>query len=301
MWFHTPYPTLFRPWKAVLLSSLIIFFILALFRPFGIAQMQQKQWTIIWGCTAATALSTSLFAYLLPFLFPKWHDERHWTIGRHILQQCCMLLSIAVGVWGVNSWTVGFLLDWNFLWHCVVWVLVLALFPTLFFLFLNQNLLLKRNLKDAMAMNELLLKRLEGGVANPPAQPEKVASADSPAAQPLLYLSGDTRDSQLVVKPSQLLYAESCGNYVKVVWLTEHGEATQSRLLRLTLKQLEEQTVPQGYLFRCHRAYLVNLYQVLQVSGNSQGCLLRLTACSEPVPVSRSYVKVVKAAIVTSD
>lgn len=76
------------------------------------------------------------------------------------MQQMGMLLCIAVGVWAFNCWMFGMLLDWRFLVRCVGWVLLLAPFPTAIFLFWNQNLLLKRNLKDAMSMNEALMKRL---------------------------------------------------------------------------------------------------------------------------------------------
>ena len=113
----------------------------------------------------------------------------------------------------------------------------------------------------------------------------------------IVEATGDTRESQLDLLPNQLLYAESCSNYVKVVWLPEEGGETRSQLLRLTMKQLEEQVMPYGVLTRCHRAYLVNLSQVKQVSGNSQGCQLRLTAGEETVPVSRPYVKFVKEAL----
>ncbi|MGN0309657.1 MAG: LytR/AlgR family response regulator transcription factor [Bacteroides sp.] len=293
-WLRAPFPSLCQPWKAVVYSTLIIFIILALFRPFGIAQSGSKQWLFIMGSTLSSALCTALFAYVLPWIFPEWHAERHWTVGRHILQQMGMLLCIAVGVWGFNCWVFGMLLNWRFLVLCVGWVILLAPFPTAIFLFWNQNLLLKRNLQDAMSMNEALLKRLD---ALPKESNQATQAAKEEMQEQQLLLTGDTRDSQLTLLPSQLLYAESCSNYVKVVWLAEGAHEAQSRLLRLTMKQLEEQVMPYDVLTRCHRAYLVNLRQVKQVSGNSQGCQLRLSACEETVPMSRSYVKKVKDAL----
>ena len=275
-------------------STLIIFFILALFRPFGIAQCGARQWLLIMGSTLSSALFTALFAYVLPWIFPVWHAERNWTVGRHILQQMGMLLCIAVGVWGVNSWVFGMPLNWRFLAHCVGWVILLAPFPTAIFLFWNQNLLLKRNLRDAMSMNGALMKRLD---TLPKEADQAVKAAKEGMQEQQLLLTGDTRDSQLSLLPSRLLYAESCSNYVKVVWLAEGAHEVKSQLLRLTMKQLEEQLMPYDVLTRCHRAYLVNLRQVKQVSGNSQGCQLRLTACEETVPVSRPYVKAVKEAL----
>ena len=51
------------------------------------------------------------------------------------------------------------------------------------------------------------------------------------------------------------------------------------------------------FIVRCHRAFLVNLHQVVKVDGNSQGYRLRLEGCTEEVPVSRGYAKCVKALI----
>lgn len=64
-WLRTPYPSLFQPWKAVVYSTLIIFFNLALFCPFGIAQSGSRQWLFIMGSTFSSALFTALFANVL--------------------------------------------------------------------------------------------------------------------------------------------------------------------------------------------------------------------------------------------
>ena len=52
-----------------------------------------------------------------------------------------------------------------------------------------------------------------------------------------------------------------------------------------------------SFIVRCHRAFLVNLHQVVKVDGNSQGYRLRLEGCAEEVSVSRGYAKSVKALI----
>ncbi len=79
------------------------------------------------------------------------------------------------------------------------------------------------------------------------------------------------------------LYAEAADNYVKVF----HRGRPQE-LIRSSLKQLEEQFKGNERIFRCHRTYLVNLDQVIHISGNAQGYKLHLEGVSQLIPVSRS-------------
>ena len=64
-----------------------------------------------------------------------------------------------------------------------------------------------------------------------------------------------------------------------------------------TMKQMEETL--QGYpmIVRCHRAFLVNLGQVEQIVSHSGSTQLLIKHCHESIPVSRSNMSQVKAAI----
>ena len=67
--------------------------------------------------------------------------------------------------------------------------------------------------------------------------------------------------------------------------------------LHATMKQMEETL--QGYpmIVRCHRAFLVNLGQVEQIVSHSGSTQLLIKHCHESIPVSRSNMSQVKAAI----
>jgi DNA-binding LytR/AlgR family response regulator len=63
-----------------------------------------------------------------------------------------------------------------------------------------------------------------------------------------------------------------------------------TELKRISLKQFELQIADFPSFFRCHRAYLVNLAQIKNVSGNSQGYFLSFQDATEKVPVSRAQL-----------
>ena len=94
---------------------------------------------------------------------------------------------------------------------------------------------------------------------------------------------------------TDLLYIEAVGNYVKVCHLRD-GQV-QTDMLRATMKQTEETLQDYPMIVRCHRAFLVNLRQVEQVISHAGSTQLLIKHCHESLPVSRSNMAQVRAAI----
>ena len=109
-----------------------------------------------------------------------------------------------------------------------------------------------------------------------------------------LTLTGTTNES-VRLQISHLLYIESVGNYVKVSYL-DNGQV-RTDMLRATMKQMEETLHDNPMIVRCHRAFLVNLGQVEQIASHSGSTQLLIKHCHESLPVSRSNMAQVKAAI----
>ena len=109
-----------------------------------------------------------------------------------------------------------------------------------------------------------------------------------------LLLRGTTNES-VTLQISHLLYIEAVGNYVKV----NHSLNDQVRtdMLRATMKQMEETLQDYPMIVRCHCAFLVNLGQVEQIVSHSGSTQLLIKHCHEFLPVSRSNMAQVKAAI----
>ena len=86
-----------------------------------------------------------------------------------------------------------------------------------------------------------------------------------------------------------MLFIESYGNYIKVFFIEEGKEKNQ--VLRSTLKRVEEDLSNLTNMFKCHRAYIVNTSNIINVSGNAQGYKLKLKSSDYEVPVARSYIQ----------
>jgi DNA-binding LytR/AlgR family response regulator len=146
---------------------------------------------------------------------------------------------------------------------------------------LNEEL---KKIQEDRVVADLRSAVPESGIANPHQQ----------SATQELTLTGTTNES-VTLQISHLLYIEAVGNYVKVCHL--RNDQVRTDMLRATMKQMEETL--QGYpmIVRCHRAFLVNLGQVEQITSHSGSTQLLIKHCHESLPVSRSNMAQVKSAI----
>ena len=164
---------------------------------------------------------------------------------------------------------------------------------------LEETRLLNEELKE---MQEKLMQNAAAVVAD--VKPDKQESEKSsmneeekPSENPLrqeLTLTGTTNES-VTLQVSNLLYIEAVGNYVKVCHLRDGQVHTD--MLRATMKQMDETLSDYPMIVRCHRAFLVNLGQVEQIVSHSGSTKLLIRHSHESLPVSRSNMAQVKAAI----
>ena len=161
----------------------------------------------------------------------------------------------------------------------------------LYWRFKFRSKYLAMELEETRQLNEEL-KQMQ--LEKPSESPLLQASESTVCQSQKLTLAGTTNES-LTLQVPHLLFIEAVGNYVKVNHLCDNQVHTD--MLRATMKQMEETL--QGYpmIVRCHRAFLVNLGQVEQIISHSGSTQLLIKHCHESLPVSRSNMAQVKAAI----
>jgi DNA-binding LytR/AlgR family response regulator len=106
-----------------------------------------------------------------------------------------------------------------------------------------------------------------------------------------ITLEGNTNE-HVSLDISDLLYIEAVGNYVKVCQLRDNEVYTN--MLRATMKQMEDALQTYPMIVRCHRAFMVNLGQVEQISSNSRAMQFVMRHSHDAIPVSRSNVNKLK-------
>jgi hypothetical protein len=264
-----PYPKNIGRLKSIVISSLLVFFLLAVFQPFGLSNIKEHKLFILVGYMIVTFLSLSILSFVFPLFWKDYYKESKWTVGKELVNFLLIVFTIALGnsfysflffSTRMNLVTIGFFL---------IVTLLISIFPITLFTILRQNRLLSENLQEATKMNNKL-----------------VVPHTSPSSQgEIATIEGNGKET-LDVEVDSFLFAESNGNYINIFFSAE-GKA-RKKVMRCTMKQMEEAFASYPSVMKCHRAFIVNTDTIERVKGNSQGYRLVLAGVEDEIPVSRA-------------
>ena len=311
-----------------IISTTFIVVALAVFKPFG---LDAWQWQ---GCVHLTALGVIGFSICMmtdiilkyivkmPRSFKKGAE---YIIRRNLWFQLINTPLVALGICLYRHFVLSDRMEGNQL-SVVNFLETLAIIAFcsfaigLYWRFKYRSKYLAMELEEIRELNEKLKSLTPGpspeSLTPGPSRKERGvdSSADNNSADkgnhsPLLargaggeafvgeasaLLRGTTNES-VTLQISSLLFIEAVGNYVKVCHL-RNGQV-RTDMLRATMKQMEETLKGYPMIVRCHRAFLVNLGQVEQIISHSGSTQLQIKHCHESLPVSRSNMAHIKAAI----
>jgi hypothetical protein len=251
--------------RTALSYGLFVFLFLLVFRPFGLNSMHAGAITLatfLYGCVCSLVLTGCFLG--MPALFPSLFEESGWTVWKEILHTLFCVLAVTGGnilfthFYFGEAFSAALVL--KFCWN----TFSVSILPITFLVLIRQMRLMRTFSRQAAELDRQL-----------PTFPHR---PDRPEG------------------PRDLLYAEAADNYVKLFY--REGNKTSSTIIRSSLKKLEEDLRGQAGVYRCHRAYIVNLDKVVHISGNAQGYKLHLEGVEQAIPVSRNLNKEV-AGLVT--
>jgi hypothetical protein len=281
-WINQPYPydyDINGMFKQSVGTGLFIFLFLTIFKPFE-AQKYPAAFPIDLVINCGFGLITFLagFVYdaVVPKLFPKLFFSNQVRFKHVIVYIFGLLILIGLGnavfyqvLYPGSSW---FFIILRF----QLYTAAIGVFPVVFLLLLDQYWHLQRHIRNADAINREL-----GGVPK--------SDVDASFKEQPVTLTSDNQKETVSMPASRLLFIKAAGNYVEVY--TNENNTIQKRLLRNTIKRVDDRLAPNPSIMRCHRAYLVNVTNIQRVTGDSQGYRVAFRDTDLQVPVSRGYLK----------
>ncbi len=96
-------------------------------------------------------------------------------------------------------------------------------------------------------------------------------------------------NESLTIDPQDISYIEANDNYATIYWY-DSGVLTK-KMLRVTLKNIEKQLLASSYIVRCHKSYMINLNEEMQIVGNTRESYFESSYLSIRIPISRSKRK----------
>lgn len=276
-----PYPVSLSRWAIILVISPFISIFLVIFQPFGLQYLESDRKSLLlagYGLVTFVVLSIDLF--IVPFIFPSVFKEERWTVLREIILLIGIVITIAIGNYmysillSIVSWVgiKGFIIFTGF-------TLCISIIPIIGVIVISHNAMLRKNLNAAIQLNQVIMEKKGGGVIH----------------NDNLVITSENKNQKIETPASNLICIESEGNYVNT-WFLEEGKIVRL-LIRNTIKNIETQILEAGNMFKCHRAFIINLSYVEKVMGNSQGYRLMIKYLDKEIPVARNYSKSFREAI----
>jgi len=273
--------------KSALKDCLAALLLLVLFRPFGIGG-EKNQFVAIIGVVVlvfVSSLLTSLISMVCLKHEPKpsYSSELKRINFEHILNVPILgvFLITYIGWYVKGTISSGWIIDDSFVLWPYLSAMVCVIIVSIPIYIWNKDQLKKRFLKaeieELQAINALLESEQNALRSN--------LSMENVTEKVVLH--GDSKEP-LIVNPLNIMYIESVGNYLSIIYFND-SELCQKRL-RGSLKEVEEKFNAYPFIVRTHRAFLVNINFITQVSGNSAGYKVSMFSTDRVLPVSKANV-----------
>ena len=274
---------------------------LAVFKPFGLEADAWQAYIHLLAIFALGLFSCFLTEVILRYVvrMPRSYDRGvGYIISRNLRFQCINTPLVSLLICLYRHFAMSSLVEANKLslsnyLETLVIIAFLSFAIGLYWRFKFRSRYLAAELEETRLMNEQLKKlQAHPSPLSTPSEDNQPGQAAESQVDDTITLAGTTNE-HVTLEISHLLYIEAVGNYVKVVSKPEESEV-QTSMLRATMKQMDDALQAYPMIVRCHRAFMVNLGQVEQISSNSRAMQLMMRHSYDAIPVSRSNVNKLK-------
>jgi hypothetical protein len=257
--------------------SLAIFLFILFFQPFDFSHLNfNNQLLVISGLGAIIFVLLWLFLIILPMVVPSIFDNQGETWFSDLTGLfICILSSVAFAFY---LRYVGIVFLSMFLMFKVV---LICLAPYVILKIINYQRLLKITIRDLKESNNKLKAMLVDF------QHEETVKA--------IELYSEHKTEKVALEVNNLVLIKSADNYIEIIYSEE--EQFKKKLIRNSLKNVEDQLSKYTNFIRCHRTYIVNKDHIEKLVKTYTGYKIHLKGHPEELPVSRQFLLKVKEAI----
>jgi hypothetical protein len=117
---------------------------------------------------------------------------------------------------------------------------------------------------------------------------KQVESYEDDYLNQFIEFISENNTEKLSFPVTAVAFIRSADNYVEIVY--KERENFKKKLIRNTLKNIEQQLKPYSNFVRCHRICIVNMLFIEKLQRNYNNHLLRIRGYDEQIPVSRQYL-----------
>ncbi|MFC2086564.1 LytR/AlgR family response regulator transcription factor [Bacteroidota bacterium] len=104
----------------------------------------------------------------------------------------------------------------------------------------------------------------------------------------IIEITSENSTEKLKLLVVDVAYIKSADNYVEIVF--RENDILRKKLIRNTLKNIEEQLKSYTNFMRCHRICIVNIHHIANLNKKYHNYWLSINEYDEQLPVSRQYI-----------
>lgn len=135
-------------------------------------------------------------------------------------------------------------------------------------------------------------KRLKKLLFNTRSMQDKLKQFSESYSNKHIEIISESESDNFRIQVSEIVFVKSADNYVEIGY---HDAGTvKKRMLRNTLRNVEQQLSEFNNFIRTHRSSLVNIQYIEKLNKNFNSYWLSIDKTKETIPVSRQYLVAVK-------
>ncbi|MGE5406142.1 MAG: LytR/AlgR family response regulator transcription factor [Methanosarcina sp.] len=254
-----------------LIIAIFSFLFLSLYKPLGVKASKKFSFELTMALYSSFTGITAFLAIIFIKSIKWFEDEDEWTVLKEFLASLFVISATCLSVYFL-----GFVVEdpsfprWNFntFFDSFTHAFLIGVIPFTFFTLVNYRYLFPHKIKTALSEN---------------------VDNTGPAVEKSIKISSQLKKESLSLYPSELVYAESDGNYV-IFYLVKENQL-KKEIIRNSINNIEQQLSDIPFLFRTHRAFIVNLKKVTGKHGTTLGYNLKLSGTETRIPVSRNNTR----------
>ena len=255
-----------------------VFLFILFFQPFPLeALIEENRLLYVTGFGGIILVFTFLILVVAPILMPKWFKFTTWESGPPVV----LLVLLLVFTFTANIFYIRFVGNTDLTLYILFKAFLVSLLPVIILNILYKNKSLEHVIEIIQDKNRLYQI--------------KIQELENNGAKELVTIYSEGKSSKLSVRYSDIISVQSADNYVEIYYLD--NEIVEKKLIRNTLKNIEEQLSKHPEFIRCHRTSLVNMSHVAKLERNYGSYQLKMKNIDLELPVSRQYLILVKDAI----
>jgi hypothetical protein len=258
--------------------SFAVFLFILFFQPFPLGLLEYNDRLLY---VTGFGVMYFLFAYLILVLLPKFFPqmlkisecEKNPPLTPYIILLVLTILSFTFYIRYVGKTPVSI--------YIVFKVFLVCLLPLIILKILYKNKSMETIISVLKEQNRANLLKLN--------------EYEKPVQEEEFEIISENKSDRLSLKYRDIVFVKSADNYIEVYYI--ENNLVEKKMVRNTLKNIENQLFRHPGLIKCHRTRIVNINYIDKIVRDFNGYCLKMNCFDEKLPVSRQFLMQVREAI----